>query len=146
MPFSKIMIAVERLPLAFKVAETGFSLAKALGAQAILVHVNTPALLYSPDSGMSVDKIEDHMIQAADKLLKELIELYGQDRSALSFVLEGNTEHEILNTMNDIKPDLLVLGTHGRKPWQELLLGDVSEDIIRHSICPVMLVRESAPE
>ncbi len=143
MPFSKIMIAVERPPLAFKVAETGFSLAQAMGAEAILVHVNAPAMLYSPDSGMSVESIEDHMVQAANKLLNELIELYAKDMAPLSFVLEGNTEHQILSTMGDIKPDLLVLGTHGRKPWQELLLGSVSEDIVRHSICPVVLVRES---
>jgi len=137
------MIAVEKPPLAFKVAETGFSLAKALDAEAILVHVNASALLYTSDSGMSVAQIEDHVVQTAEKLLNELIELYAKDMNPLSFVLEGNTEHEILNTMKDIKPDLLVLGTHSRNPWQELLLGSVSENIIRHSICPVMLVRES---
>ena len=143
MPFSKIMIAVEKPPLAFKVAKTGLALANRLKAQAILLHVNPPALTYSPDSGMSPAKLEYRLTQEAEKLLQELITLYASDTEPLSFVLEGNTEHEIVKAMKDINPDVLVIGTHGRKPWQELLLGSVSEDIIRHSNCPVLLIRES---
>lgn len=143
MPFSTLMIAVERPPLAFKVAATGFALAQALKAQVILVHVNPPALLYSSDSSLSPTQLESQMTQAAEKLLQELITLYAKDSTPLTFVFEGDTEHEILKAMNEIKPDLLVIGTQGKKPWKELLLGSVSEDIMRHSICPVMLIRAS---
>jgi nucleotide-binding universal stress UspA family protein len=142
MQFSKVLIAVERPPLAFKVAEVGFSLAKSLAAQVMLVHVNASALLYSPDSGLSPQQLEARMTLEAEKLLQELVTLYGQDLEPLSFVLEGNTEEVILKTLHEIKPDLLVLGTHNHKPWRDLLLGSISEAIVRHANCPVMLVRE----
>ncbi|NEQ46473.1 MAG: universal stress protein [Leptolyngbya sp. SIOISBB] len=58
MTFSKILIAVERPPLALKVAETGFTLARKLQAQVVLVHVNAPALLYGTDAAMPVEQIE----------------------------------------------------------------------------------------
>ncbi|ELS05244.1 universal stress protein UspA-like protein [Xenococcus sp. PCC 7305] len=137
------MIAVEKPPLAFKVADTGFALAKALNAQVLLMHINPPALLYSPDSGTSPDQIKYQMNREAENFLQKLVKLYGDNLEVSSFILEGNTEHEIIKAINDIKPDILILGTHGKKAWQELLLGSVSEDIIRHSTCPVMLIRES---
>ena len=83
------------------------------------------------------------MTQAAEKLLQELITLQAKDLKPLTFIFEGDTEHEILKAMNEVQPDLLMIGTHGKKPWKELLLSSVSEDIIRHSTCPVMLIRES---
>ncbi|MEO1148751.1 MAG: universal stress protein [Cyanobacteria bacterium J06638_22] len=143
MPFSKLMIAVEKPPLALKVAETGFALANALNTEVILVHVNPSALLYAPDSGMSPAQLNAKMTLEAEKLLQQLTTLYADAVTPTSFVLEGRAEQEILAMMQDLKPDVLVIGTHGRKPWQELLLGSVSEDIIRHSTCPVMLIRDN---
>ncbi|MEM9817748.1 MAG: universal stress protein, partial [Cyanobacteria bacterium P01_D01_bin.6] len=132
MTFAKILIAVERPPLAFKVAETGFALAKALQAQVTLVHVNAPALLYSTDSAVPVEQIENHMMAAAEQRLADLTNRYGADLSPLTLVLEGNTEQKILEAVNDIKPDLLVIGTHGKRLWRDMLLGSISETIIRH--------------
>lgn len=143
MPFSKIMIALEKPPLAFKVAETGFALANALNAQAYLVHVNPSALIYTPDSGMSATQIEAKMLEQTKELLKKITELYGKSLEPKLLVLEGNIEQELLTAIQDIQPELLVLGTHAKKPWKEMLLGSVSEDLVRNSICPVVLIRES---
>ncbi|MDJ0900625.1 MAG: universal stress protein [Xenococcus sp. MO_188.B8] len=143
MPFSKIMIAVEKPPLAFKVAETGFALANALNAQVYLVHVNPSALLYTPDSGMSETQIEAKMIEQTEELLQQITRLYAGSLEPIPLVLEGNIEQELLTVIQDIQPELLVLGTHAKKPWKEMLLGSVSEDLVRNSTCPVMLIRES---
>ena len=137
------MIAVENPPLAFKVAETGLALANALNAQVYLVHVNPSALLYTPDSGMSETQIEAKMVQQTEELLQQITKLYAGSLEPIPLVLEGNIEKELLTAIQDIKPDLLVLGTHAKKPWKEMLLGSVSEDLVRNSTCPVMLIRES---
>ena len=137
------MIAVENPPLAFKVAETGFALANALNAQVYLVHVNPSPLLYTPDSGMSATQIEANMVQQTEELLQQITKLYAGSLEPIPLVLEGNIEKELLTAIQDIQPDLLVLGTHAKKPWKEMLLGSVSEDLVRNSTCPVMLIRES---
>jgi nucleotide-binding universal stress UspA family protein len=36
--------------------------------------------------------------------------------------------------------DLIVMGTHGRKGMQRLLLGSVAEKVVRRSACPVLTV------
>ncbi len=143
MPFSKIMIAVEKPPLAFKVAETGFALANALNAQVYLVHVNPSALLYIPDSGMSVTQIEANIVQQTEEFLNQITKQYGGLLKPITLVLEGNIEQELLTTIQDIQPELLVVGTHAKKPWKEMLLGSVSEELVRNATCPVMLIRES---
>ena len=117
------MIAVENPPLAFKVAETGLALANALNAQVYLVHVNPSALLYTPDSGMSETQIEAKMVQQTEELLQQITKLYAGSLEPIPLVLEGNIEKELLTAIQDIKPDLLVLGTHAKKPWKEMLLG-----------------------
>ncbi len=86
------------------------------------------------------------MRQQAQELLQEIIQLYAHSLEVIPLVLEGTTEKEILAAVQDIKPELLILGTHARKPWQEMLLGSISESLVRHSPCPVMLIRESEIE
>lgn len=54
----------------------------------------------------------------------------------------GGAAHEILQLAARLNVDLLVLGTHGRKGIQRLLLGSVAEHVVRGASCPVMVVRE----
>jgi nucleotide-binding universal stress UspA family protein len=42
------------------------------------------------------------------------------------------------------KADLVVVGTHGRRGIDRLVVGSVAEDILRHSQLPVLLVRTAA--
>jgi nucleotide-binding universal stress UspA family protein len=60
-------------------------------------------------------------------------------------VSEGTIWREIVA---EAKPagDLIVLGTHGRSGFERLLLGSVTEKILRTSPCPVLTVPRSAPD
>ncbi|OWJ57207.1 universal stress protein [Paraburkholderia caledonica] len=40
--------------------------------------------------------------------------------------------------------DLVVMGTHGRRGFRRMVLGSVAERFVRHTTCPVLLVREPA--
>jgi nucleotide-binding universal stress UspA family protein len=42
--------------------------------------------------------------------------------------------------------DLVVMGTHGRRGMRRMVLGSVAERFVRHSPCPVLLVRETATD
>jgi nucleotide-binding universal stress UspA family protein len=42
--------------------------------------------------------------------------------------------------------DLVVMGTHGRRGMRRMVLGSVAERFVRHSPCPVLLVRERAAD
>jgi universal stress protein A len=42
----------------------------------------------------------------------------------------------------DLGVDVIVVGSHGKTGFGRLLLGSVSEHVVRHAPCPVLVVRE----
>jgi nucleotide-binding universal stress UspA family protein len=55
-------------------------------------------------------------------------------------IAEGNTASEIVERASAIPSDLIVIGTHGRSGFEHLLLGSVTEKVIRKARCPVLTV------
>jgi len=58
----------------------------------------------------------------------------------------ADTHREILHQAAALHADLLVIGSHGRTGLETLLLGSVTEKLIRKATCPVMVVPRSAPD
>ena len=56
-------------------------------------------------------------------------------------IVWGNPTNEILRYAEKGDYDLIVMATHGRTGINRLLLGSVAEQVIRHSVCPVFVVR-----
>lgn len=54
---------------------------------------------------------------------------------------EGTPQEVILEAVNDMRSDLLVLGTHGRSGMARILLGSVTESLIARAPCDVLAVR-----
>jgi nucleotide-binding universal stress UspA family protein len=66
----------------------------------------------------------------------------GVDRSSLSvFVDFGNPEERILALAQKVQADLIVVGTHGKRGVDRLVLGSVAESVLRHAHCSVAVVR-----
>jgi nucleotide-binding universal stress UspA family protein len=53
----------------------------------------------------------------------------------------GHPFVEILACAAEQKADLIVMGTHGRGPVAHVLLGSVTEKVVRKAPCPVLTVR-----
>jgi nucleotide-binding universal stress UspA family protein len=60
-------------------------------------------------------------------------------------VAEGPTVTEILRIAAEEASDLLVIGTHGRRGFDRLLLGSVAEAVLHKAGCPVLTVPAAAP-
>jgi nucleotide-binding universal stress UspA family protein len=57
-----------------------------------------------------------------------------------TYLREGGAAHEILAHAREANVDLIVMGSHGRGGFQHLLLGSVTESVVRKAPCPVMTV------
>jgi len=58
-------------------------------------------------------------------------------------ILFGSPESRIVETADEWKPDLVVVGSHGYSGWERLLIGSVSDSVVHHSPCSVLVVRTS---
>jgi nucleotide-binding universal stress UspA family protein len=59
---------------------------------------------------------------------------------------EGRAHEMIVRRAQAQPADLLVMGTHGRSGFNRLLLGSVTEKVLRMAPCPVLTVPPAAPE
>jgi nucleotide-binding universal stress UspA family protein len=59
---------------------------------------------------------------------------------------EGDTVAAILNVAESVKADLVAVGTHGRSGFERLLLGSVTEKLLRKACCPVLTVPRGDPD
>jgi nucleotide-binding universal stress UspA family protein len=59
-------------------------------------------------------------------------------------ISEGNAAAEILAHASAMPSDLLVMGTHGRSGFERLMLGSITEKVLRRAACPVLTVPRHA--
>ncbi|MCC8402503.1 universal stress protein [Paraburkholderia sp. MMS20-SJTN17] len=60
--------------------------------------------------------------------------------------LSDDVASAVLRHAEQVHADLLVLGTHGRRGVQRLVIGSVAERVLRFSRCPVLLLRDQQAE
>jgi universal stress protein A len=56
-------------------------------------------------------------------------------------VVENDAREAILHVAAELRADLIVMGTHGRRGLARALLGSVAEHVLRQAPCPVLTVR-----
>lgn len=147
-----ILIAMDYDPTAQKVAETGHALAKAMNAKVILLHVISNPVYYSsteysPIMGftgymdMSQMQLEnaDGLADASRKYLDKIKDHLG-NKSIQTVVKEGDFALSILGTAKETKTDIIVMGSHGRRWLDEILMGSVTEKVLHHSSVPLFIV------
>lgn len=65
----------------------------------------------------------------------------GQRIDISTDVLFGSPESRIVETADELKPNLVVVGSHGYSAWERLFLGSVSDSVVHHAPCSVLVVR-----
>ena len=63
--------------------------------------------------------------------------------SVKTSVIEGQVIYKtIMEAAESVDADLIVMGSHGRKGLEKLVLGSVAAQVLSHAHLPVMIVRE----
>jgi nucleotide-binding universal stress UspA family protein len=85
--------------------------------------------------------------QPAEQVLRAFVSgAIGRD-AAQVVTTEGPIVQEILRIGSELPADLIVMGTHGAGGFERLLLGSVTEKVLRKAPCPVLTVpRLASPE
>ena len=75
--------------------------------------------------------------------LKEFVKNYTYNKVQPELIVgEGIAADSILSSAQEQKSDLIVMGTHGLRGFDRLMLGSVTDRVMRRATCPVLAVRE----
>ena len=74
-----------------------------------------------------------------DALAKMVEGVKGLDVECL--VALGHPFNEIIRTAKDVEADVIIMATHGRTGFQNMLIGSVAEKVVRHAACPVLTIK-----
>lgn len=92
----------------------------------------------------STVEIENTAKENAKKILEETKTKLAEKLPDLVFsteVLLGSPESRIVETAEEMGADLIIVGSHGYNRWERLLLGSVSDSVVHHAPCSVLVVR-----
>ena len=123
--------------------DRAFDLAHRHGAELLVVSVIEPKDLRHQSGRQDIrwDEIRDRRHDAAQALV-------ARGRAAgvtVSFLVwTGDPGDSIVSAAEAENVDLVVVGTHGRGTIGRLLLGSVSEHVVRHAPCPVLVIRPAS--
>jgi nucleotide-binding universal stress UspA family protein len=107
-------------------------IAKAHGA---VLHVFHAVLLHEQDPKRAQKQITEYLAVAAGEGATSV-----QHREARA----ASPYEAIAQRVDELAPELIVIGTHGRSLLGHLLMGSVAEKILRHAPCDVMTLRGDA--
>lgn len=114
-------------------------LAPKLDAELVLLHTFEPPFTMGELSPLLVQQFYEEAVPAATRALENLARENGVTRT---FFREGAPGPEICRLAEELAPEAIVMGTHGRTRLRHLVTGSVAAYVIRHASVPVMTVRD----
>ena len=124
--------------------------AEKFGAELYLLHVVQDLAVFIPDMitvapppTPSLEQLSSAARAAFDRLIKEN---QLQHLKIQREVREGTPFYEIIRFAKEANIDLILMGTHGHSGLVHVLMGSVSEKVVRKAPCPVLTVRHPEHE
>ena len=150
---TKILLATDGSNEAELAARTAADLAQKTGSEVQVVHVFGIAPVGPPVYPEATDLQSEALEEEAEERIseqraREVLEAeVGKVRSYGGIVveahlLEGRTAPEIVALAEEIGAGLIVMGSRGHGGIRRALMGSVSDSVMRHAHCPVLVVRE----
>lgn len=147
---ARILLATDGSKGSELAARTAGEFSRKFGAGLYLAHVMPVSSFHSgfgPDEGDSLTIYEEDASHAQDLLNKQVRQLEDEGVAVEKADLRiGEPDAEVVAFAEEIGADLVVVGSRGTGNFKRAPIGSVSESIVRHAHCPVMVVREQEPK
>jgi nucleotide-binding universal stress UspA family protein len=141
-----ILLATDGSDEAKLAAQAAVELSKVTGSEVHVIYtLPGPAQLLGPHH--YTYEIRDSLIggaeRDAEKFLKEQAERLESDgaKVAETHLRSGDPAKEILRAAEALDVGMIVVGSRGMGAITRALMGSVSDSVVRHAHCPVLVVR-----
>ncbi len=127
------------------------AIARATRATIVCVHVVesiVPAVGYSGlAEPMPIADISEQLEDSAERELPQLAECDEFDGLEVQEVIvHGDPAAEIVRVAGEREVDLIVVSSHGRTGLGRIIFGSTAEAVVRHALCPVLVVKPPPQE
>jgi nucleotide-binding universal stress UspA family protein len=154
---TKILLATDGSKEASLAARTAADLAEKTTSELHLVHVFGIAPWYpvypettSPEwvAQEQNPMLEEDLQRTSEQRAREILDTEVEKaRSAgatvaQAYLREGGVDAEIVTLAEEIGAGVIVMGSRGRGGIRRALMGSVSDSVVKHAHCPVLVVRE----
>ena len=134
----RIMCTVDFSDFTDEVLGYSVALCKQFNAALLLVHIVTDEGTYLGKERMAFEKLKKANILKAKKLLGDMVEDLTIDHAIV--VIEGNPSDEICRLAMEKEIDLVITATHGKSGIKKILLGSVTEKLIKAVKSPMLVL------
>ena len=154
--FEKVLVPLDGSEHSLRALDIAIQIAKKFKASITLAHVfsvtATPMIMPEPTtltpSGIptvtpaEISKIVEATREVGNRILSDGKDKVKSAKVEVDTVLrEGNTVQEIVKIAKEGKFGLIVIGVRGVSKIRELLVGSVSDGVMKHAPCPVLVVK-----
>jgi nucleotide-binding universal stress UspA family protein len=143
---TQILLATDGSEESKVATEAAIELSRETGSEVHVIYVlPTPAELIGHHSYSA--EIRESLIggaeRDAEKFLKEQAEKINSDggKVAETHLRSGDPDKEILRAAESLGVGLIVMGSRGLGAISRMLIGSVSDSVVRHAHCPVLVMR-----
>ncbi len=144
---AKVLLATDGSEEARLAAQTAADLAQRTGSELHLVHVGG-VVTHGAGSGVQVGPLpgvhQDELDSQAERLLGAEVERMKSSgiEVAQAHLRRGRADEEVIVLAEEMGADLIAVGSKGLGGVRRALMGSVSNSVVRHAHCPVLVVRK----
>lgn len=137
---NKIVVPVDFQQHTDKLVEFAVYMASELTAEVSFFHVTEPLVNYIDFVPSSAEIVEKDMLAHAEEKMKQLIEgLKDKCSGCTGRVFSGDVVESIVGFAKDERASMIVIGTHGHKGIEKMMLGSVAERVVKNTPCPILV-------
>jgi nucleotide-binding universal stress UspA family protein len=154
--FEKILVPLDGSEHSTKALSFAIEIARKFGGKLTLVHVYsvvvTTGMMYEPTSAgvmripvlsdAEVSRLVQYARETGNRILAEGEQRVSAEKVEVDSILtEGRVVEEISRVAKEGRFDLIVIGARGVSHIREILLGSVTEGLMHHVSCPILVVK-----
>jgi nucleotide-binding universal stress UspA family protein len=146
---TKILVATDGSREAKLAFASAADLSQKTASELHVVYVgHMPLVSYESPGATTLDpdlhrRIQDGAEQEARTKLDEQMQRVGESGEIAEVHARlGRPDAEIVGLADELGAGLIVLGSRGLGPLRRALMGSISDSVVRHAHCPVLVVRE----
>ncbi|MDP8949542.1 MAG: universal stress protein, partial [Actinomycetota bacterium] len=137
---TKILLATDGSKDAWLATNTAIGIAMVTGSELQVVNVGVVAPTVLKPLDVERARVEQEARRLLDEEVNDIENVGGE--VARSHLRVGDAAQEIVDLAEELKAGLIAVGSRGRGRIKRALMGSVSDSVVRHAHCPVLVVHK----